>query len=142
MGAWLKKYGEAVYSTRAWDIYGEGPTKMGAAHGVFQEPAEGTEEDVRFTRSKDNSILYAILLGWKPGQRRTTFASLASSRIDCKNLESVELINGGAGVYKTLQFKQDESGLVVELPERPFEDLAYVVKLTFKGEIPAVASIK
>jgi alpha-L-fucosidase len=42
MGAWLKKYGEAVYATRAWEKYGEGPTKMGAAHGVFQAPAEGT----------------------------------------------------------------------------------------------------
>ncbi|MBN2172511.1 MAG: alpha-L-fucosidase, partial [Bacteroidales bacterium] len=35
MGDWLKKYGEAVYATRAWEKYGEGPTKMGAAHGVF-----------------------------------------------------------------------------------------------------------
>ena len=138
MGTWLKKYGEAVYSTRAWDIYGEGPTKMGAAHGVFQEPAEGTSNDIRFTRSKDNSTLYAILLGWEQGQNKVTLASLSSDRIDCRNLDTVELINGEAGAYKALRFNQNENGLVVELPERPSQDLAYVLKLKFKDKIPQV----
>ncbi|HVO74920.1 MAG TPA: alpha-L-fucosidase, partial [Ignavibacteriaceae bacterium] len=59
IGAWLKKYGEAVYATRAWQKYGEGPTKMGAEHGIMSAPSEGTAEDVRFTRSKDNTKLYA-----------------------------------------------------------------------------------
>jgi len=134
MGSWLKKYGEAVYATRAWDIYGEGPTKMGAAHGVFQAPAEGTNKDIRFTRSKDNSTLYAILLGWDKDQKQATIASLSSDRIDIQSLESVGLI-GDAG---TLRFKQDENGLVVELPDRPSEDLAYVIKLKFKDHIPPV----
>jgi len=138
MGAWLKKYGEAVYATRAWEKYGEGPTKMGAAHGVFQAPAEGTPKDVRFTRSKDKSILYAILLGWEKGQKEIVLTSLTTDRIDCKNLKSVQLINGSAGKYLLLTFKQDKEGLHVNLPERSLDEMAYALKLSFNGKIPTL----
>jgi alpha-L-fucosidase len=138
MGAWLKKYGEAVYATRAWEKYGEGPTKMGAAHGIMAAPSEGTAKDVRYTRSKDNTNLYAILLGWEKGQKDVVLKSLSSGRIDCENLKSVELINGEAGKYLPLNFKQDNEGLIVTLPERPFGELAYVIKLSFDGKIPSL----
>jgi alpha-L-fucosidase len=138
MGGWLKKYGEAIYSTRAWEKYGEGPTKMGAAHGVFTVPAEGTAKDVRFTRSKDNTTLYAILLGWDQGQKEVKLTSLSTDRIDLKNLKEVSLINGAAGKYLPLIFKQDDSGLTVTLPEKSFDELAYTMKLSFDGAIPAL----
>jgi len=136
MGAWLKKYGEAVYATRAWEKYGEGPTQMGAAHGTMMAPTAGTANDVRYTRSKDNTTLYAILLGWEKDQKEITLKSLSSEKIDCKNLKSVELIDGKAGKYLPLDFKRDTEGLSVSLPERPFEELAYVLKLRFEGKIP------
>jgi alpha-L-fucosidase len=138
MGAWLKKYGEAVYATRAWEKYGEGPTRMGAAHGVFMAPSEGTAKDVRYTRSKENTTLYAILLGWEQGQNEIILKSLSSDRIDIKNLKSVELINGEAGKYLPLTFKQDAEGLIVHLPERAFEEMAYVLRLRFDGKIPSL----
>jgi alpha-L-fucosidase len=136
IGVWLKKYGEAVYATRAWEKYGEGPTKMGAAHGVMGPPSEGTSQDVRYTRSKDNTTLYAILLGWEKDQKEVVLKSLSSDRIDCKNLKSVELINGEPGKYLPLIFKQETEGLIITLPERNFEELAYVIKLCFDGKIP------
>jgi alpha-L-fucosidase len=135
MGAWLKKYGEAVYATRAWEQYGEGPTKMGAAYGVMTAPTAGTAKDVRFTRSKDHTTLYAILLGWGSGQKGMNITTLASGKINLKNLKSVELINGAAGKYLPLAYKQSETGLLVTLPDRSFEDLAYVLKFTFHGKI-------
>lgn len=136
MGAWLKKYGEAIYATRAWETYGEGPTKMGGAHGVMSAPTEGNSKDVRYTRSKDNTTLYAILLGWEKDQKEVVLKSLSSDRIDCKNLKSVELINGEAGNYLPLTFKQNAEGLIVNLPERSFKELAYVLKLSFDDKIP------
>jgi len=136
MGAWLKKYGEAVYATRAWEKYGEGPTKMGGAHGVMGAPIEGTARDVRYTRSKDHATLYAILLGWEQGQKEIILKSLASDRVEGKNLKSVELINGVAGKYLPLTFKQEAKGLCVNLPERSFVEMAYVIKLSFNGKIP------
>jgi alpha-L-fucosidase len=138
MGSWLKKYGEAVYATRAWEKYGEGPTKMGADHGVFMAPAEGTAEDVRYTRSKDNTTLYAILSDWKNIQKEKILTSLSSDRIDINNLKNVALINGEAGNYLPLTFRQDTEGLVVSLPEKPLEELAYVLKLSFDGQIPSL----
>lgn len=136
MGSWLKKYGEAVYATRAWDKYGEGPTKMGAAFGIFTAPAEGTANDVRYTRSKDNTTLYAILLGWESGQKEIKLTSLSSERIDLKNLKSLNLIAGEAGKYLPLKFTQGVTGLVVNLPERSLEEMAYVLKFRFDGKIP------
>jgi alpha-L-fucosidase len=136
MGAWLKKYGEAVYATRAWEKYGEGPTKMGAAHGVFQAPAEGTAKDVRYTKSKDNSKLYAILLGHDNGQQDVLLTSLATDSIDLNTLQSVELINGAAGKFLPLAFKQTAEGLLVNLPQLTFQDLAYVIRLRFNDKIP------
>lgn len=138
IGAWLKKYGEAIYATRAWEKYGEGPTKMGAAHGVFTAPVAGIAQDIRYTRSKDNTILYAILLGWDQGQKEVKLTSLSSDRIDLKTLKEVSLINGAAGKYLPLTFKQDASGLTVSLPEKSFDELAYALKLTFEGTIPSL----
>jgi alpha-L-fucosidase len=136
MGAWLKKYGEAVYATRAWEKFGEGPTKMGAGYGIMTAPTAGTAKDIRYTRSKDNTTLYAIMLGSEKGQKEVVLRSLSSDRIDLKNLKSVELINGEAGKYLPLAFKQDTEGLIVNLPERLFEEMAYVLKLSFDGNIP------
>ncbi|MBN2012226.1 alpha-L-fucosidase [candidate division KSB1 bacterium] len=135
MGAWLKKYGEAVYATRAWEKFGEGPTKMGAAHGVMGPPAEGTSKDIRYTRSKDKTTLYAILLGWEKGQQEVILKTLSSGRINLKKLKLVELIHGEAGKYVSLGYKQNAEGLIVSLPERDFEELAHVLKLSFDSEI-------
>jgi alpha-L-fucosidase len=138
MGAWLKKYGEAIYSTRAWEQFGEGPTRMGAAHGVMGAPTQGTAKDIRFTRNKENTVLFAILMGLEKGQKEIKITTLNSDRINCKNLKSVELIKGTAGKYLPLTFKQEADGLTVTIPEISFEDMAYVLKLSFDGKIPSL----
>lgn len=135
IGTWLKKYGEAIYATRAWETYGEGPTKMGSGHGVMGAPRAGTAQDVRYTRSKDSTTLYAILLGWEKNQAEIILKSLSSDRINLKNLKSVELINGKSGEYLSLKYRQKKEGLSVKLPECTFEEMAYVIKLRFDGKI-------
>ncbi|HYO23803.1 MAG TPA: alpha-L-fucosidase [Lacipirellulaceae bacterium] len=66
LGAWLGKYGEAIYETRPWLTYGEGPTKE--PRGGFRDAGgflrlKYSAADVRYTRSKDNKTVYALLLG-------------------------------------------------------------------------------
>ncbi|OXM65945.1 alpha-L-fucosidase [Amycolatopsis vastitatis] len=136
IGDHLKRFGESLYGTRAWAVYGEGPTKMGG--GSFTTPVEGTNRDIRFTRSKDNTVLYATVLGW-PGST-FTITTLGSNRINLANLVSVQLLGPGAGAATTLTGRtQDGSGLHLTMPSSnpPFDALAYVVKLTFSGQIPA-----
>jgi alpha-L-fucosidase len=135
MGSWLKKYGEGIYATRAWVKYGEGPTHMGAAHGVMGAPSEATAQDIRFTRSKDNTILYSILMGWDKGQKEAVINTLSSNRINLSKLKKIELILG-EGKYLALNFKQKTEGLAISLPEKTTDDLAYVLKLSFEDVIP------
>ncbi|MGA5895899.1 alpha-L-fucosidase [Streptomyces venetus] len=136
IGDWLKRFGESVYSTRAWTAYGEGPTKMGG--GAFTHPTAGTAQDIRFTRNKSGTALYATVLGW-PGSS-LTISTLDSGRIDLTSLRSVRLLDGKAGHYITLpEPVQGATGLRVALPaSAPFRAHAYVLKLEFAGPIPAL----
>ncbi|WP_086710672.1 alpha-L-fucosidase [Streptomyces antimycoticus] len=134
-GDYLRRFGESVYATRAWTAYGEGPTKMGG--GSFTTPVEGKNTDFRFTRSKDNTVLYATVLGW-PGNT-TNITTLRSDRINLATLWSVQLLGPSAGTYVDLPNRsQDGSGLHITMPSAsaPFSAPAYVFKLTFSGQIP------
>ncbi|MFI9359465.1 alpha-L-fucosidase [Kitasatospora sp. NPDC053057] len=137
IGDHLKRFGESLYDTRAWTVYGEGPTKMGG--GSFTTPVAGTNKDFRFTRDKAGTVLYATVLGW-PGSS-TTIATLASDRIDLSSLTSVQLLDSTAGTYIGLPAPtQGVDGLHLALPSSsaPFGALAYVLKFTFAGPIPAL----
>jgi len=134
IGDYLKRFGESMYATRAWTQYGEGPTRMGG--GSFTAPLVGTAQDIRFTRSKGNTVLYATVLGW-PGSS-LKIKTLSSDRISLSSLSSVKLLDSTAGTYINLAAPtQDSSGLTVALPSSaPYSAGAYVLKLSFSGPIP------
>ena len=69
IGAWLKVNGEAIYATRPWKIYGEGPSTVAQEKAPFDRAGVKdvgskpyTAEDIRFTQSKDGTALYAMAL--------------------------------------------------------------------------------
>ncbi|WP_435243878.1 alpha-L-fucosidase [Streptomyces cucumeris] len=138
IGAYLKQAGESVYRTRAWSCYGEGPTKMGG--GSFTQPKAGTNKDIRFTRNKADTVLYATVLGWpEDGVLRIT--TLAPGRINLKRLAGIRLLGPANGSSTRLRPHpvQDGTALCVAVPERPpFPAIAYAVKLSFSGRIPAL----
>jgi hypothetical protein len=139
IGDYLRRFGESIYATRAWSAYGEGPTQMGG--GSFDTPRPGTSQDIRFTRNKANTILYATVLGWPAGT--LNIATLSANRINLGTLSSVQMLGSTAGTYLNLPTRsQDGAGLHVMLPSAtaPFAAPAYVVKLTFSGQIPALAA--
>ena len=118
IGRWMGTNGRAIYGTRPWRTFGEGPTRT--KEGMFSEGTRFTSQDVRFTTK--GSTLYAIFLGW-PGERATIHA-LASERI-----RDVRLL----GVPGKLAWSQDAAGLHVRMPEPPASGLAYALEITRAG---------
>jgi alpha-L-fucosidase len=110
--AWMSVNSEAIYETRPWNIFGEGPNKVsaGAFHG--DTVASLGAKDVRFTRTKDNSAIYAIILGL-PSQEMTIEALGFSSKTSPGRIAKVKVI----GARQTSLWKQTENGLTIKVPE-------------------------
>lgn len=62
LGEWLSQNGEAIYATRPWVIFGEGPTEVATGHHTEGKNKELTSKDFRFT-TKGN-IIYAIAMDY------------------------------------------------------------------------------
>lgn len=135
IGAYLGRYGESVYETRAWDIYGEGPNTAGG--DSFTAPLTGNSSDIRFTRNKAKDVLYATILGWPDSSSVSIKALSSSAQVDLSNLASVKLLGDASGRYiDVVDWTQDNSSLTIQLPSKPADSQAYVLKLSFNTTIP------
>jgi alpha-L-fucosidase len=134
-GKFLRQMGTAIYNTRAWVVYGEGPTKLGG--GEFTSPTALTASDVRYTKSKDADAVYAIFGGWPGSAKQVNLASLTTSRF-ALGTGKVFLFGPTGGAAIELQATQDSSGLRVTLPStQPYTAVAYALKISKSGTVPA-----
>jgi alpha-L-fucosidase len=127
IAAWMKVNGEAIYETRPWKIYGEGPdmVKSGAMEGTSVNKLG--VKDIRFTRNKANTVVYAIVLGW-PGDAFVVKALGTASATQPGRIGNVQLL----GTDEKLKWNQSSDGLRVELPNRyrPSNDYAAALKIS------------
>jgi alpha-L-fucosidase len=122
IGAWLALNGEAIYGSRPWKVFGEGPTQVSEGAFTDAKRAAFTGEDIRFTTKGDT--LYAIALAW-PGERLTIKSLGTSAGLLGGKVSGVELL-GHAG---PLTWEQGEYGLTIALPEQPPYQHAFTFKI-------------
>ncbi len=88
-----------------------------------------TPEDIRYTKSKDNTKLYAIALG-KPESGKSVMTALAKGqKIASKKISKVSLVSTGEEV----KWEQTDKGLTVIYPSNGVSDIANAFKIEFKG---------
>lgn len=132
MAAWIDVNGEAIYGTRPWKVYGEGPSRARKSGNFNEGGLKYTARDIRFTQSKDGQALYALALGW-PEDKRLVIRSLASA---AGKISGVRLLGHAAA----LDWQQTGDGLVINLPEQKPCDLAYAFKIS-APELNPVAAV-
>ncbi|HET7458586.1 MAG TPA: alpha-L-fucosidase [Gemmatimonadaceae bacterium] len=127
IAGWMAVNGEAIFGTRPWKAYGEGPTPVGAGTFGEEKARPFTARDLRFTTKGDT--LYAILLG-RLETATVTITSLATDAPHAPGrVESVRLL----GASGPLAFRRDTRALTVTLPERLPERAVPLVVLAIEG---------
>lgn len=119
VGSWLDINGEAIYGTRPWKIFGEGPTTV--AGGSFSDDKDKpfVADDIRFTTKGD--WLYAISLD-KP-IKNLVIKSLALGT--SKKLTSLEMV----GSKDKVQWSQTSNGLSITAQSSYPNSTAVVYKI-------------
>ena len=117
IGAWMKLNGEAIYGTRPWSVFGEGPTEtIGGALGE-NKTLSYTSEDIRYTAKRwfdkevEHETVYAILLGW-PGAGEEVVLSALPAGPKARPIGVVRLL----GYEGALRMVRDRQGLHIQLP--------------------------
>ena len=131
IGAWLKVNGAAIYATRPWKIYGEGPSTVAAEKGEFDGQSDlqakpFTPADIRFTQSPDGKVLYAIALEIPP-DGRLRVKSLAGA---AGSIRQVKLL----GRDGPLDFAEGKEALEVTLPKNLAASVALALEIDLAGQ--------
>jgi alpha-L-fucosidase len=115
IGEWMNINKEAIYATRPWKIFGEGPALDNAAPLSAQGFNEGKgkpfeSKDIRFTTK--GPVLYATVLGW-PEDGKIMIKSLAmGGSLYPGAVKNVQLLGTGT----ITNFVQTDEGLIITVP--------------------------
>jgi alpha-L-fucosidase len=127
-GRWMRTNGGAIYGSRPWTVYGEGPSTQGQAPLRDQGFNEGrnkpyTAEDIRFVQK--NGKVYAFALGW-PESGKLTIKSLSAASRATGQVERVELV----GAPGALEYAQTAQGLEITLPQQRRGNYVYTFEIS------------
>jgi alpha-L-fucosidase len=118
---WMPINGEAIFGTRPWTRYGEGPSEI-KFHYMNEIKKPLTAQDIRFTTKGD--ILYAIILGWPGDGATTTIKSLATGQ-GKQTIKTIKLL----GYQGNIKYTRTTEGLTVTMPDHKPCDHAVTLKI-------------
>ncbi|WP_430899501.1 MULTISPECIES: alpha-L-fucosidase [unclassified Paraflavitalea] len=121
LAKWMQVNGTAIFGTRPWKVFGEGPTVI--KEGMFNEnDVKFTNKDIRYT--KKGATTYAFILG-KPEEKAVLTMLGTKAGTKPTVIKSVRLL----GYNKSLKWKQTNAGLEVIWPVDAMEEVAYVLEV-------------
>jgi alpha-L-fucosidase len=128
VGKWLDVNGDAIYGTRPWKVYGEGPTLV--ADGPFKDGNSKpfTSQDIRFTTKR--GVLYAIAMGW-PKDGEIVIHALGTSSPHGAAFAVGNLAMLGSD--SKLEWKQRADGLHIKLVGTAPGQFAFAFRLAPKN---------
>jgi alpha-L-fucosidase len=118
VGNWLKINGEAIYDTRPWTIFGEGPAEVIEGHLSEHKNKDNTEKDIRFTTN--GNTLYATVMDWPTED--ILIRALAKELMAIKRIHLL-------GSDETIFWHQDSHGLHIQAPKIKAGEHAFVFKI-------------
>jgi alpha-L-fucosidase len=124
LGKWLTTYGEAIYETRPWLVYGIGPGDKKVKKNVHGG-ITGTNfnwEDIRFTQK--GNALYLHQMGRGPEGSKHVIRELLD---DTRTIQSITMLNSDASI----KWKTTAKGLEVSVPKHQPDNLVNVYKIVF-----------
>ena len=114
---WTSIHGEAIYATRPWKKFGEGPTAQPVGSMSERAHTSYQPEDLRFTAR--NGKLYVFCLGWP--ERPVEIAALGTGAgLWDRKIANVRLL----GSEEKPVWSRDAGHLRIEAPKRRVSDLA------------------
>jgi len=113
IGKWTKVNGEAIYSSRPWKVYGEGPSTVGKKEkgqfGGLKDIRAYQQTDIRFTTKE--GVLYVFCMS-TPTQDIQVQSLGKMSKYSDKKIASVSML----GSSDKIQWKQGDNALTINKP--------------------------
>lgn len=125
IGRWMDKHKEAVYETRAYTTYGYGDAKFEKGEfGGQSATMDYNQNDIRFTVSKDEKVLYVFSLGLPAAESNLEIRTPIESKV-----KRVSVVGNDTDLKWSVA---DKKLTLTTPPSSQMDELATVFKVEFE----------